>query len=195
MTTPTLTVEELEVALAGMDSELPPPPQATPLASQAFVEPDQLKKDIAIDDNDLDTAVRHQAGLYLEYARLASRARHQYDNAKTTLDFLESKLSGLHRDAILAEGKKATEAAVEAAVKTDARWYQASKMVNNARLHFDLAMDARNAFDQRKDMLVQRAVDKRKDKEGDLYINGAKERNDASRHSVLAGIATASREA
>jgi len=158
------------------------------------VDPEQLKRDVAFNVNDLDSAMMEHASLFVHYAEQAARARRQYERMKSTLEILESKLYALHRtklmqeaadEAAQKEGKdkgkvdKVTEAQVTAAMKNDQRWWAAQQKLIDARMAYDLANDARAAFEQRKDMMVQIAVDRRTEREGQLRIQGAQAQREA----------------
>ena len=175
-----MTVEELEELVDKIDSEGPPPsmkptPAATaksdsPLALKEYVDAEQLKKDVEFDPNDLDNAVRQHASLFIHYANLARLARRQWERMKAAAEIMESRLAMHHRAAQITDGKKPTEASVDAAVKCDPRWFATQQKLIDARAIYELANDAREAFGQRRDMIVQVSVDRRREKEGALRI-------------------------
>lgn len=149
------------------------------LSLNEFVNADQLKRDVAFDPNDLDPAVREHAALFVHYSNLARLARRQFEQMKVTVDVLCSRLYAIHRERLLKEGGKATEALIEASVKSDPRYYAAQKKLIDARAIYDLASDAREAFSQRKDMIIQTSVDRRRERDGELRVKTAEAVNDA----------------
>lgn len=207
-TTQPISIEALEQAVRDIESEERPPAvfqpplsdqipkqSSSPLALKEFVNPEQLKTDVQFDLNDLDNAIRQHAALFVHYADLARLARRQFERMKATAEVLESKLYAIHREAMAAEGKKPTEGAIDAAVKTDPRWFATQQKMIDSRAIYDLASDAREAFSQRKDMLIQVSVDRRKEREGELRVNTIREAVDAERTNVLAHLAQQSRAA
>ncbi len=202
--TASLTIEELERTIKAIEAEERPsaipqtPPQLdpqaprstpSPLALNEFVDPDQLKRDVEFDLNDLDNAIRSHAALFVHYANLSRLARRQFERMKATAEILESKLYAVHREALLAAGGKATEATIDAAVKCDPRWFATQQKVIDSRAIYDLAGDAREAFAQRKDMLIQISVDRRVERQGEIRIGAAKSAVEEARGDVLAHIA------
>jgi hypothetical protein len=218
MSTPEVSMEELQSALAGLET---PPPTVTianagpavtvaaktategaevhvptvrverpnPLAMVHFVDPDQVKKDVDIDITDLDNETRRQSATYLFHAQNASKAKAQAKRVKNTAEILESRLYSIHREELGKDGKKVTEAMVDAAVKNDRLFYEMKQKVIDSELIADLARDTANSLEQRKDMLVQLTVDRRKEREGELRIGAAKDAVQGAREDVLKLIA------
>lgn len=197
-----LTVEQIEEEIDKIDdapipASIKPAAAAmkksdSPLALKEYIDVDQLKKDVEFDPNDLDTAVRQHAGLFIHYANIARLARRQWERMKAAVEILESRLGTYHREALTGAGGKVTEAMIEAATKSDPRWWAAQQKEIDARAIYDLANDAREAFSQRKDMIVQVSVDRRREKEGQLRI-GTEESISEQRNRVLAGIGKAAK--
>lgn len=206
MTTQSISVEDLQKTLDDIEGEARPsaiapaanapasPTQAAnPLYLRDFVNADQLRRDVHFNVNDLDDAICSHAGLYVHYADLARQARRQHERMKVTAEVMESRLRAVHREAFVAAGVKATVDQIDVAVKTDPRWYAAQQKLIDARAIMDLAVDAREAFQQRKDMLIQVSVDRRREREGELRIgNGqpAAQRNQDAREGVLAHLSS-----
>jgi hypothetical protein len=145
-----------------------PQTPVSPLALKQYVNVEQLKKDLSFELSDLDNAIRSHAALFGHYSNLSCLARHQADRMKATVEVLESKLYTIHREIFAQEGKKATEAQIDAAVKCDPRWLSAQHKKIDAKAIAELAGDAREAFAQRKDMLVQVSVDRRIEQQGEM---------------------------
>jgi hypothetical protein len=78
---------------------------------------------------------------------------------------------------------------VENAVKADPRYANAQNQIIEARALFDIANDAREAYTQRKDMIVQISVDRRREREGQLRIIAAKEGENAVQSGREAALA------
>jgi hypothetical protein len=184
MTEKVLTIEEMEKIMTeleeGGDSgrpvaapvaeATPKPTTASPLKLNEFVDADQLKKDVEFDPRDLDNAVRSHAGLFVHYANLSRLARRQFERMKAACEILESRLDAHYRTTLKADGSKVTDKAIDAAVKGDPRWWAAQNRMIDAKAIYDLASDAREAFTQRKDMIVQVSVDRRREREGEFRV-------------------------
>lgn len=144
-----------------------PTPEA---ALTNYVNPDQLKADIAIDLTRLTDNMQQHASLYVHYAQAAVRARRQFERLKTVLEVIEAQLDGIWRTTLKEENPKTTEAQVRAAVVTDPKWRAASVRVIDAQTEFRMAEIAERAFDSRKDMLLQIARDAAREQAGPLRV-------------------------
>jgi hypothetical protein len=189
MSDQSISLEELQNALADLPADPAPAPRSNPLDLKAFVDPAQLRKDVDVDMTDLDNEVRRQSATYLFYAQRASMAKAQAARTKASAEIIESKLYALHRQRLIDEGGKVTEAVVDAAVKNDRRYYEMKQKLVDANLHADLARDAAVSMEQRKDMLVQLTADRRKEREGELRMGVAKDVVESTRKDVLQHLA------
>lgn len=193
----TLTIEELESitnAIAQTDKIEPPTP-TNPTALQTFVSAEELQRDITINMLDLDSAVIRHASLYVYYATQAALARRQFERTKAAVEILESRLDHHYRKQAIDEGKKVTENSIASSVKSDRRWHIAQDRLATARAIMDLANDAREAFAQRKDMIVQLAVDRRVERERSMVFRSSQTLQEAGQmanKSAQAMIAGAS---
>lgn len=136
-----------------------------------YVDADTLKRDVRITLSDLDDAMVKHAGLFVHYAEQAVKARAQHDRMKNHQSVLQAKLDAEHRERLAEEGKKFTEAVVTAAVAADPRMAKINQLVGEAHAIWKLAEVAANAFDQRKDMILELARDRRKEREGQLRVS------------------------
>ena len=142
-----------------MSETAPEASKPSDAAMFVFVDPDQLKKDIAIDLTDLTGNMQQQTALFVHYASAAVRARRQYDRYKSAVEILEAQLDGKHRSVLKEENPKTTEGQIRAAVLTDPVYRSASSRLIDAQQEYRLADVAERAFDNRKDMLLQIARD------------------------------------
>lgn len=183
-----LSIEEMEALMKQIeDGEgLRPEPEApaevvaevpaaklkrdNPLALKQFVDADTLRKDVEISVIDLSEEMRLHPRMMVHYGYLASLARRQFDRMKVAMGVLEARLNHIHRERITEEGKKATEAGVEAAVKSDPRWWEGQQRLIDSRAIYDIADVAREAFMQRRDMMIQIAADLRNERKGELRM-------------------------
>ena len=136
-----------------------------------FIDADQLKSDVSINPEDLDTAMMQHASLYVHYAVQTVQARRQYERLKHACEILEATLDGHYRES-LSEGaaKKPTEAAIRNAVVADRRWSSGQAKMIEAQSIWKLCEVAESALVQRKDLILEVARDRRKEREGQLRV-------------------------
>jgi hypothetical protein len=155
-------------------------PTGNPLQLREFVDPEQLKRDVEFSVHNLDEAVQNHASTFVHYANNARLARRQFERMKAAFDILESRLEAHYRLMAKSTGEKATDKSIEAQVKGDPRWWAGQTKLIDAKAIYELANDARAAFDHRRDMIVQVSVDRRKEREGELRFNAVREGREAA---------------
>ena len=180
-----LTQEEIE-ALAAIEaapevaSEMPRVSTGSALPPlDRFIDAEALKKDVSVNLTDLDSAMMTHASLYVHYAQQTVNARRQYDRLKNAFEILEAKLDAFHREKFAAEGKKVTESAIHSALVADPRWSSAQGRVIEANSIWRMCEVAESALVQRKDMILEIARDRRKEREGELRVLEQKGLRDA----------------
>lgn len=146
---------------------------------------DDIKRDVSINIADLDSAMIEHPSMYLYYAMKTVNARRQFDGMKNVSEIRQAQLFAKHRTALLTEGAKATEAMIDAAVKTDPVYIKAQTELIDAQANWRMCEVAESAFVQRKDMILELARDRRKEQEGKLRVMADK----ASQDSLLSGMA------
>jgi hypothetical protein len=144
--------------------------EAAETAMTAYVDPEQLKKDISIDLTDLSGNMAQHSALYVFYATRTVRAKRQYERYKVAVEILEGKLDGEYRLKLKEENPKTTEGQIRAALVLDARYRRAYAQLIDAQQEYRLAEVAERSFEHRKDMLLQIARDAAKEKEGGLRV-------------------------
>lgn len=165
------TVDAADVAAAVEASEDKRVKVGSEVALRRFVDMDQLKKDVSINPNDLDSAMMEHASLYVHYASQTVSARRQYERLKNAFEILEARLDAEYRESLSSEGgKKPTEAAIRNALVADKRWSGAQAKVIEAQSIWKLCEVGENALIQRKDLILEVARDRRKEKEGELRV-------------------------
>lgn len=135
-----------------------------------FVDADRLSKDVSINLADLDTAMIEQASLAVHYGTNTVQARRQYDRLKTSMEILEAKLDATYREVLAADGKKVTETMIANAIKLDKSWGAAQAKLIDAHSFWKMAEVAENSMYQRRDLLLEVARDRRKEREGQLRV-------------------------
>ena len=135
-----------------------------------FIDPDQMKIDVNINPTDLDSAMMEHASLFVHYATQTVNARRQYERIKNAVEILEATLDAEYRQQFADEGKKATEAMITNAIKADKRWSSAQAKEIEAQSIWKLCEVAESALIQRKDLILEVARDRRKEREGQLRV-------------------------
>lgn len=145
----------------------------------AYINPDQWRKDLAVDLADITGGMQQQASYYAYYATQTVKAKRQYERQKSHLEVLEAKLDKHYRKTLVNEEtdgkgktttKKATEPQIRAAIVEDARWIALNSRMLDAQEIYRLAEVAERSFEHRKDMLLQIARDASKEREGQLRV-------------------------
>lgn len=149
-----------------------------------FIDAAQLRKDVSINPEALDNDMMTHASLYTHYATQAIYARRQYERIKAAFEILEASLDDEYRRVLKEENPKTTEAQIRAAVVKDKRWSGAQGKLIDAQQIYKLADVAVESFSQRKDMILEVARDRRKEREGQLRVLEAKDA-ETSRTSSL----------
>lgn len=135
-----------------------------------FIDPDEVRRDLAINPTNLDDSMLQHASLYVHYATQTVNARRQYDRLKNAFEILEARLDGEIRSAAADGGKKITEAGIKSQMVADKRWSGGQAKVIDAGSIYRYCEVVENAFCQRKDMILEVARDRRKEKEGQLRV-------------------------
>lgn len=156
-----------------------------PASSTDILDPEQVKRDIAINPTDLDTALIQHPGMQLHYALKTADARRAYERLKSGVEILEAQLDSSYRDKLAdGAGKKPTEAAIRNALVADPKYASAQAKLIDAQHLWKMCEAVESSFHSRKDILLEVARDRRKEKEGSMRILDDTE----LRERVLAGI-------
>lgn len=152
-------------------------------ALKSFIDSDKVKVDISINLEDLDTAMVEHSGLELHYSTQTAHARRQYERMKNAVEILEAKIDANVRESLGAAAeeskKKPTEAAIKAAVLADKRYSSGQAKLIEAQFILKLCEATENAFHGRKDMILELARDRRKEREGQLRVLDVNSARDA----------------
>ena len=154
-----------------------------------FIDPSQLKRDLAFSTNDLSSAMMQQASMFSHYGILGSQASRQVDVVKLLLENTEAVVYKLIRDQAVSAGEKVTEAQLEKLVARHDRVIAMKKSLNEAKRVEAIAKTAIEAFRHRRDMLVQMGLISREEMKGQISIqakSAAEEARESSVQSVLA---------
>lgn len=138
---------------------------------ETYVDTDVMKRDVQIDPTDLDNMMIRHPSLYVHYAAQTVRAKKQYDKYKNMMGIVEAKLDKKYRDALTEGGvKKTTENAIRNAILSDRSYIAMQEKVLDAQEIYRLCEVAESAFVQRKDLILEIARDRRKEREGQMRV-------------------------
>lgn len=151
-------------------TEAPKRPAAASSSTSDILDPDQIKRDIAINPTDLDTALIEHPGLQLHYALKTADARRAYERLKSGVEILEAQLDSKYREELFDGGKKPTEAAIRNAVVGDPKYAAAQAKLIDAQHLWKMCEAVESSFHSRKDILLEVARDRRKEKEGAMRV-------------------------
>lgn len=158
------------------ENRVKPSPKTTPKAASVYatsddiIDTDQIKKDIAINPTDLDTDLIQHPSLQLHYAIKTAGARRAYERLKSGVEILEAKLDSSYREKLGDGTKKPTEAAIRNAVVADPAYASAQTKLIDAQHLWKMCEAVESSFHSRKDILLEVARDRRKEKEGALRV-------------------------
>jgi hypothetical protein len=158
------------------------------VTKQSLIDPIKAGIDVKINIADLDSALTEHAALELHYGLKCADARRQHDRLKTGLEILEARLDAEYRKKFADEGTKVTEKVVDAAVTNDERHIGLANSLIEARAVWEMCEAVASSFRSRKDLLLEIARDRRKEREGELYVNGLKSEIDARAARVVASL-------
>lgn len=150
---------------------------------KAFVDIDQMRKDMTFSPTDLTSAMMDQAALYAHYGVLAAKASRQVDDVKLLLENVEAKVYRRLRDDAAASGAKLTEAQLEKSVALNDHVIAYRRALNESKQIEAIAKTAVEAFKHRRDMLIQQGLISREEMKGELSI-AAKRQNEEEINSL-----------
>lgn len=139
---------------------------------KSFINADVMERDVRIDPNDLDNEMIRHPSLMVHYSVQTVKAKKQLDSVKNLLEILIAQMDGEYRNMVDENGKRifTTETAIKNAVIKDQRYLLMNIKLRKAQEEFKLCEIAENAFSQRKDLILEIARDRRKEKEGQMRV-------------------------
>lgn len=114
---------------------------------------EQLQEMLKIDKNDLDEEIVRQPEIYYQVAQQCSEKQSQRDYAYDDIKRAYAEISLEVREDFEREGRKSTEALVEATVRADPGYIKAQEQHAKLRLEADKYAALQEAFSQRAYML------------------------------------------
>lgn len=137
-------------------------------AVQTFIDPAQLKRDTAFSELTVGDAFMNQAALYVEYARLATKAKYQADRFESLAKIKEAEVYEKLRAKANKAGTKVTEAQLSKQALINPSVIAAKEKAIESQAIAELCKGALEALRQRRDMLIQTGADLREQRKGDV---------------------------
>lgn len=154
-----------------------------------FIKQSKLTEDLAFSEHNLNDAMMNQASLFSYYASTSAKAQLQCDRLKTKLDYINATIDVELREEAAATGTKVTETLLSNKIKLDPRYVKSIAHYNESKAIAAMLKSTTEAFQQRRDMLVQIGKDAREDRLGELRIKANSERMDGIKQTVKAAVA------
>ncbi|MGV1754791.1 hypothetical protein [Agrobacterium sp. CG674] len=168
-----------------------PATAATVYQVKDFIDAQLLRRDQAINGNDLSSAMMEQAAMFSHYGVLAAEASKQVDVVKMLLENTEAAVYQLERAAANQAAveaaatkspvEKVTEAMLEKKIARHPRVIAMKKALNDAKRIEATGKIAVESFRHRRDMLVQLGLISREEMKGELKIGVANAREEATK--------------
>ena len=116
-----------------------------------YILPDVVKMS---DNENMSRDLKEQAGKYLWFSSLCARLAAKRDNISNHLKELQASKEMFYRRQAEVNGDKTTEAKIKAMVDADAEVNKVKSFLSDAEGELSICYSIRDAFSQRKDMLV-----------------------------------------
>jgi len=122
---------------------------------------DITKTYLAIDEGNVEKALLQHTGVYAFFGAVLAYAKNRSNVIESEYEYEEAKIREDRRREMQEEGKRATDRALDAYVKTVQDLRTLKRRVNDAEHRYNLARNIMHALDHQKDMLVQISANKR----------------------------------
>jgi hypothetical protein len=130
-----------------------------------------MAKDLGIDKASINADLANQPAMFAWYATLSELAKDKVAKAKSHLEVTEAELDQrIRRDWDIDRNGKMTEAGVSASIKLSPIYQKAESQLQEAQKTNGLLNVARQAFDQRKDMLISLAANMRAESDTEITV-------------------------
>ena len=123
---------------------------------------------LRIKDPLLDQQILHQSSDFAYHGFLAAEAKHAARMSELRAKVVTAQLKEEARTTLA----KASEWSVNAYVESNPQFREVWENCYRLQLQADLMTIAKDAFTQRKDMLMSRASDLRSERRGEMKVNG-----------------------
>ena len=152
-------------------------------ASRERFSAETLRRDLAINDADLDSAMTEQAGLYGFYSMQYAKAQFEADQAKIRAEVAKARAHKDVRSRLISKGAKFSEALLEAEVTLHPEYQDALELSAKYRMRAEMLRQSLEALKQRRDMLVQKGKSRLEELRGEVYLRGELSLADKKAHA------------
>lgn len=144
-------------------------------AAKLSLKPDLqgFMRETRVTEATLQECMYDQSGLMAYYVAKNAEAERQLARTKQQFNTLEARLYDAYRKKFLKEGEKATEKAIENAVRMDQQWVDKYLELIDAQAIADTHKGFVNAMHDRRAMLIQLGSDRREEMKGTMRIREA----------------------
>jgi hypothetical protein len=122
---------------------------------------DITKNYLRLDESSVDRALMQHTGVYSFFGAVLAHAKLRLDESATKLERVEATVREDRREELVSSGKKATDRALDAFVKTVTSVQECEESHRLCAHKYNLAKNIINSLDHQKDMLVQISANKR----------------------------------
>ena len=122
---------------------------------------DITKSYLSIDERNIEKALLQHTGVYAFFGAVLAFAKREVDLASNSWEQEEARVREARRAEVLDAGKKATDRALDAYVKTVSTVMEKESVKTEASHKYHLSKNIMNSLDHQKDMLVQISANKR----------------------------------
>ncbi len=156
------TPEEPALVIPPSRSPITEPEPSTPAPVETASRGEStFASDIEINEDDLNNEFKTQASKFDFYARAEAMAKAKAMSAKARLEVVDAEMTKKIRERLALEGTKPTEKMIQSEVILSDEYQAAQRALIDANQVADIARGAKDAFVQRRDMLIQIGVSKR----------------------------------
>ena len=122
---------------------------------------DITKRYLKVDELNVDKALYQHTGVYAFFGAVLAYAKRELDKCSNEYEYAEATCRESRRAELVDNGKKATDRALDAYVKTVSTIKERGRLKEAASYKYHLAKNIVNSLDHQKDMLVQISANKR----------------------------------
>ena len=116
---------------------------------------------LKIDDSNVEKALMQHTGIYAFFGAVLAYAKRELDRSSNDKEREEATVREARRGELVEEGKKATDRALDAYVKTVPSVQEKEDKYEACAHRYHLARNIIHSLDHQKDMLVQISANKR----------------------------------
>lgn len=140
------------------------------LEQRLCVLPEEIRKDMQINELNLLDAILKQPALYAYYAHIYCEKMKASSNAKVSLCALEGQINEMYM-AEAESGKKLTDKDKEKRLKNEPKWKMAKMTLDRAEAEEEYYRNLLEALRQKRDMLYQMALRQRDELKSNISVS------------------------